>query len=68
MSNSRNLAVSKVKSQAPTICLALSLLVIGMKSPIHAADRVKLALPAKSMGYLPLFVASHRGFFKDENI
>src|SRR5574341_1993725 len=33
-----------------------------------AADRVRLALPAKSMGYLPLFVAIHRGFFKDEAI
>lgn len=33
-----------------------------------AADRVRLALPAKSMGYLPLFVAVHRGFFKDESI
>ncbi|MGH7793551.1 MAG: ABC transporter substrate-binding protein [Candidatus Binatia bacterium] len=32
------------------------------------AERVRLALPAKSMGYLPLFVAIHRGFFKDENI
>ena len=32
------------------------------------ADRVKLALPAKSMGYLPLFIAVHRGFFKDEAI
>ena len=33
-----------------------------------AAERVRLALPAKSMGYLPLFVAIHRGFFRDENI
>jgi len=33
-----------------------------------AADRVRLALPAKSMGYLPLFIALHRGFFKDEAI
>jgi NitT/TauT family transport system substrate-binding protein len=32
------------------------------------ADRVKLALPAKSMGYLPLFIAVHRGFFQDEAI
>lgn len=32
------------------------------------AERVKLALPAKSMGYLPLFIAVHRGFFKDEAI
>ncbi|HET7007345.1 MAG TPA: ABC transporter substrate-binding protein, partial [Candidatus Binatia bacterium] len=38
------------------------------QSHAGAADRVRLALPARSMGYLPLFVASHRGFFKDENI
>ena len=36
--------------------------------PAMAADRVKLALPAKSMGYLPLFIALQRGFFKDEAI
>jgi len=33
-----------------------------------AADKVKFALPGNSMGYLPLFVAVHRGFFKDEGI
>ena len=33
-----------------------------------AADHVRLALPAKSMGYLPLFIALHRGFFKGEAI
>jgi NitT/TauT family transport system substrate-binding protein len=36
--------------------------------PAMAADRVKLALPAKSMGYLPVFIALQRGFFKDEAI
>jgi ABC-type nitrate/sulfonate/bicarbonate transport system substrate-binding protein len=36
--------------------------------PAFAADRVRLALPAKSMGYLPLFVALHRGFFKADGI
>ena len=40
----------------------------GWLHPAIAADRVKLALPAKSMGYLPLFIAAHRGFFKDEAI
>jgi ABC-type nitrate/sulfonate/bicarbonate transport system substrate-binding protein len=35
---------------------------------VRSADRVKLALPAKSMGYLPLFIAAHGGFFKDETI
>ncbi len=33
-----------------------------------AADAIKFALPGNSMGYLPLFVAVHRGFFKDEGI
>jgi NitT/TauT family transport system substrate-binding protein len=37
-------------------------------APLWSEDRVRLALPAKSMGYLPLFVALHRGFFKDEAI
>lgn len=46
----------------------LLLLIFSLASPSLAAERVKLALPAKSMGYLPLFVAIHRGFFKDESI
>ena len=33
-----------------------------------AADKIKFALPGNSMGYLPLFVAVHRGFFKDEGL
>jgi NitT/TauT family transport system substrate-binding protein len=36
--------------------------------PADAADKVKFALPGNSMGYLPLFVAVHRSFFKDEGI
>jgi ABC-type nitrate/sulfonate/bicarbonate transport system substrate-binding protein len=32
------------------------------------AQQVKFVLPGNSMGYLPLFVAVHRGFFKDEGI
>jgi NitT/TauT family transport system substrate-binding protein len=49
------------------------LLAIGGLAPAaipaaFAADRVRLALPAKSMGYLPLFVGLDRGFFRDNNI
>ncbi len=33
-----------------------------------AAEKVRLALPSRSMGYLPMFIALHRGFLKDENI
>jgi NitT/TauT family transport system substrate-binding protein len=31
-------------------------------------EAIKFALPGNSMGYLPLFVAVHRGFFKDEGL
>jgi len=50
------------------LILLSGLLFATDSSPATAADRVKLALPAKSMGYLPLFIALHRGFFKDEAI
>lgn len=53
---------------APLLGLTLWLLLSAWEAPLFAADRVRLALPAKSMGYLPLFVAVHRGFFKNENI
>lgn len=32
------------------------------------AEKIRLALPSRSMGYLPLFVALHRGYLKDENL
>lgn len=35
---------------------------------IASAEKVRLALPSRSMGYLPMFVALHRGFLKDENL
>jgi NitT/TauT family transport system substrate-binding protein len=44
------------------------LLGAGINPPLLGAERVKLALPAKSMGFLPLFAAVQLGFVKDENI
>lgn len=41
---------------------------INLPSGAAAAEKIKFALPGNSMGYLPLFVAVHRGFFKDEGI
>src|SRR2546427_3236411 len=35
---------------------------------VSQAETIKFVLPGNSMGYLPLFVAVHRGFFKDEGI
>jgi ABC-type nitrate/sulfonate/bicarbonate transport system substrate-binding protein len=49
---------------------AVTLIVLLPNFSVRAlgADKIKFALPGNSMGYLPLFVAVHRGFFKDEGI
>lgn len=54
-----------LKRGAAALALWIGMALFG---PQAGAERVKLALPSKSMGYLPLFVAGHRGFFKDEVI
>ena len=41
---------------------------LAIVAPALGADTIKFALPGNSMGYLPLFVAVHRGFFKDEGL
>jgi NitT/TauT family transport system substrate-binding protein len=41
---------------------------INLPANAATAEKIKFALPGNSMGYLPLFVAVHRGFFKDEGI
>jgi NitT/TauT family transport system substrate-binding protein len=38
------------------------------RSAFCADATIKFVLPGNSMGYLPLFVAVHRGFFKDEGL
>ncbi len=50
------------------VIVLLAIVCVHAPAGTAAADRVRLALPASSMGYLPLFVAIHRGFFKDESI
>lgn len=52
----------------------MNLFVVGIAScfslaaPALGEESIKFALPGNSMGYLPLFVAVHRGFFKDEGL
>lgn len=50
--------------------LAVCLFALTYFGPAGAgrAETIKFALPGNSMGYLPLFVAVHRGFFKDEGL
>jgi len=48
------------------------ILIIGLTvlatTNFAAAEKIRLALPSRSMGYLPMFIALHRGFLKDENL
>jgi NitT/TauT family transport system substrate-binding protein len=48
--------------------LILAASIFSVHVHIAHAERIKIGLPSRSMGYLPLFVALHRGFFKDESI
>ena len=47
--------------------LLIALTVLMTAPAIASAEKIRLALPSRSMGYLPMFVALHRGFVKDEN-
>jgi NitT/TauT family transport system substrate-binding protein len=52
----------------PAAVVVMSMIGLLYAAPAIGGDRVRFALPGNSMGYLPLIVAIHRGFFKDENI
>jgi NitT/TauT family transport system substrate-binding protein len=58
----------KILSVAVTALMVAALVGLVYAAPATGGDRVRFALPGNSMGYLPLIVAIHRGFFKDENI
>ena len=62
-----------MRRQTLTIRTAFCALLIALVLPLFSApacgaDRVRIALPGNSMGYLPLIVAIHRGFFKEEGL
>jgi ABC-type nitrate/sulfonate/bicarbonate transport system substrate-binding protein len=57
-----------LKKWMVVVAISITLASINSRSPALGADKIKFALPGNSMGYLPLFVAVHRGFFKDEGI
>ena len=57
-----------LKKWMTVLAISVAVASINPRSPALGADKVKFALPGNSMGYLPLFVAVHRGFFKDEGI
>ena len=49
------------------VILTIALTIVATTN-LAAAEKVRLALPSRSMGYLPMFIALHRGFLKDENL
>ena len=57
-----------LKKWLTVFAISVAVASINSRSPALGADKVRFALPGNSMGYLPLFVAVHRGFFKDEGI
>jgi NitT/TauT family transport system substrate-binding protein len=56
----------KIANRLSLIAVALTALLLSAK--FAGAEKIRLALPSRSMGYLPMFVALHRGFLKDENL
>jgi NitT/TauT family transport system substrate-binding protein len=51
-----------------SVLIAALLSTIGLPPPASAADTVKLAAITRTVFYVPLWVAMHRGFLKDEGL
>ncbi len=60
--------MARIKRIAIVFLLVVALAHFPVCRHVAHAEHVRMGLPSRSMGYLPLFVALHRGFFKDENI
>ena len=58
----------KSKHRLDGLLIPIALFVALAAPNCAEAEKIRLALPSRSMGYLPLFVAMHHGFLKDENI
>jgi ABC-type nitrate/sulfonate/bicarbonate transport system substrate-binding protein len=57
-----------MRSCVINIVFVLTISVLTLETNALGTEAIKFALPGNSMGYLPLFVAVHRGFFKDEGL
>jgi ABC-type nitrate/sulfonate/bicarbonate transport system substrate-binding protein len=52
----------------PSILIVALLAIVGAPLPASATDTVKLAAITRTVFYVPLWVAMHRGFLKDEGL
>ena len=58
----------RVRNSVIKLLVVVTITLVTVETNVLGADAIKFALPGNSMGYLPLFVAVHRGFFKDEGL
>jgi ABC-type nitrate/sulfonate/bicarbonate transport system substrate-binding protein len=58
----------RVRNSMIKLLVVVTIILVTLETNALGADAIKFALPGNSMGYLPLFVAVHRGFFKDEGL
>jgi ABC-type nitrate/sulfonate/bicarbonate transport system substrate-binding protein len=58
----------RMRSCVINMVFVVTISVLTLETNALGAEAIKFALPGNSMGYLPLFVAVHRGFFKDEGL
>jgi NitT/TauT family transport system substrate-binding protein len=57
-----------MRSCVINMVFVVTISVLTLETNALGTEAIKFALPGNSMGYLPLFVAVHRGFFKDEGL
>ena len=58
----------RMRSCVINLVFVVTVSVLTLETNALGTEAIKFALPGNSMGYLPLFVAVHRGFFKDEGL
>ena len=58
----------RMRSCVINMAFVVTISVLTLETNALGTEAIKFALPGNSMGYLPLFVAVHRGFFKDEGL
>ena len=58
----------RMRSCVINMVFVVTISVLTLETNALGTEAIKFALPGNSMGYLPLFVAVHRGFFKDEGL
>lgn len=60
--------IGRISRMGPIAAALLSMFAAAAVHGAQTIEKIKLAIPAKSMGYLPMYAAIHRGFMRDEGL